>query len=318
MSRRKTAAGGGAPRTPLGTISKSSNIAPGALGSPGVPQSRDAAPPASPGWNLTNGGSTGLSDSLVSQHVTYIVDTLSREPTDEDVHRQLRSAIKARHENEVLRDHIENLKNAEIDQGLAASQRLKEMSHEYVSRVDGLARNVKAQQARAEAAEQEARTLAEVLRANGVEVPTPSALVSTPMAGPDADVSIADSGVSATPAAALFASPKVLDFDVRTVLGDINDKEHDDLRAPARRDDASFDFGAGAASFDTGSDGWPSVSDSGSDSLGSDTLRAGANEVVHSVTDVDIHEITPLAASNGGTGTTDTLFEALTSCTFHD
>lgn len=301
MSRRKTAAGGGAPRTPLGTISKSSNIAPGALGSPGVPQSRDAAPPASPGWNLTNGGSTGLSDSLVSQHVTYIVDTLSREPTDEDVHRQLRSAIKARHENEVLRDHIENLKNAEIDQGLAASQRLKEMSHEYVSRVDGLARNVKAQQARAEAAEQEARTLAEVLRANGVEVPTPSALVSTPMAGPDADVSIADSGVSATPAAALFASPKVLDFDVRTVLGDINDKEHDDLRAPARRDDASFDFGAGAASFDTGSDGWPSVSDSGSDSLGSDTLRAGANEVVHSVTDVDIHEITPLAASNGGT-----------------
>ena len=58
-------------------------------------------------------GSPGLSDSQVSEHVSYIADTLAREPTDEDVHRQLRSAIKARHENEVLRDHIENLKNSE-------------------------------------------------------------------------------------------------------------------------------------------------------------------------------------------------------------
>ena len=295
-SRRKTP--GGAPRTPLGTISKSSNIAPGALNSPGVPQtrsSRDSAP-SSPGFHLTR-GSPGLSDSQVSEHVSYIADTLAREPTDEDVHRQLRSAIKARHENEVLRDHIENLKNSEIDQGVAASERMKEMSSEYVSRVDGLTRDVKTEQARAEAAEQEARALAEVLRSNGVDVPTPAATsAATPVINPDdaadADVSIAGDGVSATPAAVLFVSPQSSDADLGQVLGDI----HDGART---QHDLSFDFGAGAVSSDTGSD-WPSVSDS-AESLGSDTLRAGANEVVHSMNDIDM-EITPLRGQNGGTG----------------
>ena len=235
MSRRKA---GGAPRTPLGTISASSNIAPGPLPSPGAPRSpRREAAPASPRW-ISTAVSPGLSDSLVSEHVSFIADTLAREPTDEDAHQQLRSAIKARHENEALRERLEHLKNSEIDQGLAASERMKEMSSEYVHRVDDLTREKDTARARAEAAEARARELQDVLRANGIDVPgEPEG--SADEETPDTDVSIGGGGVPATflPAAALFDSPAPADADLELALFPRDD------HAEA---EASFDFGGGA------------------------------------------------------------------------
>ena len=235
ISRRKA---GGAPRTPLGVISASSNIAPGALPSPGAPRSpRREAAPASPRW-ISTAGSPGLNDSLVSEHVSYIADTLAREPTDEDAHQQLRSAIQARHENEALRERLEHLKNSEIDQGLAASERMKEMSSEYVHRVDDLTREKDTARARAEAAEARARALQDVLRANGIDVPgEPEG--SADEETPDTDVSIGGGGVPATflPAAALFDSPAPADADLELALFPRDD------HAEA---EASFDFGGGA------------------------------------------------------------------------
>jgi hypothetical protein len=79
------------------------------------------------------------------------VDKLSKEPADEDLRRELRSALKARQENEALRDHIEHLKNGEVDMGLEASKRMSELSSEYMQQVDLLTREKEAVRARAEA-----------------------------------------------------------------------------------------------------------------------------------------------------------------------
>ena len=235
MSRSKA---GRAPRTPLGTISASSNTAPGALPSPGAPRSpRREAVPASPRW-ISTAGSPGLNDSLVSEHVSYIADTLAREPTDEDAHQQLRTAIKAHHENEALRERLEHLKNSEIDQGLAASERMKEMSSEYVRHVDNLTREKDTARARANAAEAHARALQDVLRANGIEVPGgPEASANDE--NPDPDVSIGDGGVPATflPSAALFDSPAAADADIELALFPRDDRGDANV---------SFDFGGGA------------------------------------------------------------------------
>ena len=235
MSRSKA---GRAPRTPLGTISASSNTAPGALPSPGAPRSpRREAVPASPRW-ISTAGSPGLNDSLVSEHVSYIADTLAREPTDEDAHQQLRTAIKAHHENEALRERLEHLKNSEIDQGLAASERMKEMSSEYVHHVDNLTREKDTARARANAAEAHARALQDVLRANGIEVPGgPEASANDE--NPDPDVSIGDGGVPATflPSAALFDSPAAADADIELALFPRDDRGDANV---------SFDFGGGA------------------------------------------------------------------------
>ena len=279
MSRRKA---DGAPRTPLGTISASSNVAPGALPSPGAPRSpRREAAPASPRW-ISTAGSPGLNDSLVAEHVSYIADTLAREPTDEDAHQQLRSAIKARHENEALRERLEHLKNSEIDQGLAASERMREMSSEYVHRVDHLTREKDTARARAEAAEARARELQDVLRANGIEVPKGPER-SGPLAGdeaPDQDVSIGDGGVSATfpPAAALFDSPSPAHADLELAM----------TRDGLGESDASFDFGGGAF-FASASDAAESEHSENADasiasSLDSDALRVGADEAALSAT----------------------------------
>ena len=240
MSRRKA---GGAPRTPLGTISASSNIAPGALPSPGAPRSpRREAAPASPRW-ISTAVSPGLNDSLVSEHVSFITDTLAREPTDEDAHQQLRSAIKARHENEALRERLEHLKNSEIDQGLAASERMREMSSEYVHRVDHLTREKDSARARADTAEARARVLQDVLRANGIEVPKgPETAAADSENRGDPDVSIGGGGVPATfpfavAAAALFASPSPADADLELALT-LDDRGE-------TKPDASADFGGG-------------------------------------------------------------------------
>ena len=281
MSRRKA---DGAPRTPLGTISASSNVAPGALPSPGAPRSpRREAAPASPRW-ISTAGSPGLNDSLVAEHVSYIADTLAREPTDEDAHQQLRSAIKARHENEALRERLEHLKNSEIDQGLAASERMREMSSEYVHRVDHLTREKDTARARAEAAEARARELQDVLRANGIEVPKGPERSGPPAddEAQDPDVSIGDGGVSATfpPAAALFDSPSPAHADLELAM------TRDGLGEP----DASFDFGGGAF-FASASDAAESEHSENADAsiaslLDSDALRVGADEAALSATDV--------------------------------
>jgi len=250
VSRRKTI---GAPRTPLGTISASANVAPGALPSPGAPRSPlRVATPASPG-RILNTGSPSLNDSSVSEHVNYNAETLAREPTDEDVDRQLRSAIDSRHENQALREHIENLKNSEIDQGLAASERVKEMSSEYANRVDHLTREKATELARAEAAEAESHALAEVLRANGRHIPTLSADAHDP------DVSIGGDGVSATPAADLFASPSPTDANLDFVFGDIGIGAGEIPRTHEVNDEeASFDFGGGSETSGPASD-WTKI-----------------------------------------------------------
>jgi hypothetical protein len=225
-----------------------------------------------------------LNDSLVAEHVSYIADTLAREPTDEDAHQQLRSAIKARHENEALRERLEHLKNSEIDQGLAASERMREMSSEYVHRVDHLTREKDTARARAEAAEARARELQDVLRANGIEVPKGPERSGPPAddEAPDPDVSIGDGGVSATfpPAAALFDSPSPAHADLELAM------TRDGLGEP----DASFDFGGGAF-FASASDAAESEHSENADasiasSLDSDALRVGADEAALSATDV--------------------------------
>jgi len=272
MSRRKA---GGAPRTPLGTISASSNIAPGPLPSPGAPRSpRREAAPASPRW-ISTAVSPGLSDSLVSEHVSFIADTLAREPTDEDAHQQLRSAIKARHENEALRERLEHLKNSEIDQGLAASERMREMSSEYVHRVDHLTREKDSARARADNAEARARALQDVLRANGIEVPKgPETAAADSENREDPDVSIGGGGVPATfpfppsPAAALFASPSPADADLELALT-LDDRGE-------TKPDASFDFGGGQSLASARADA--DASDASEVSLDSDALRVGAED----------------------------------------
>ena len=275
MSRRKA---GGAPRTPLGTISASSNIAPGALPSPGAPRSpRREAAPTSPRW-ISTAVSPGLNDSLVSEHVSFIADTLAREPTDEDAHQQLRSAIKARHENEALRERLEHLKNSEIDQGLAASERMREMSSEYVHRVDHLTREKDSARARADTAEARARVLQDVLRANGIEVPKgPETAAADSENRGDPDVSIGGDGVPATfpfppsPAAALFASPSPADADLELALT-LDDRGE-------TKPDASFDFGGGESLASARADADASAaSDASEVSLDSDALRVGAED----------------------------------------
>ena len=175
--------GGETPRTPLGNLASSPNVPPtpatdGALDSPYFASGENG----SPGWIL-NDGTPGLSDSAVSEHADHLVEALMREPTDEDVRQELLSALKARRENEALRDHIEHLKNGEVDQGLEASKRMAQMSAEYMARVDEITRERNASRARAVAAEEKARELAAYMRSSGFGTP----LAQRPEASTSAD-----------------------------------------------------------------------------------------------------------------------------------
>ena len=124
----------------------------------------------SPGWGLFQGGddTPGLSDSVVSEQADFLVEQIARGGiADDDLREELRSALKARRENTALRDHIERIKNEEVGMGLEASKRMAELSAEYMSQVDELKKEKEAARERAEAAEEEAKMLAEMMRANG-------------------------------------------------------------------------------------------------------------------------------------------------------
>lgn len=141
------------------------------------------------------------------------VERLSKEPADEELREELRSALKARRENEALRDHIEHLKNGEVDMGLEASKRMSELSSEYMQQVDKLTREKEAVQARAEAAEEEAKQLAAVMHAHGFATPLSAQgtkeIACNNILGDEAGAG--EEGITpstiANPAALLFASP---------------------------------------------------------------------------------------------------------------
>ena len=114
----------------------------------------------------------GLSDSVVSEQADFLVDQIARGGiADDELREELRSALKARRENTALRDHIEHLKNEEVGMGLEASKRMAELSTEYMSQVEALKKEKEDARARADAAEVEAKMLAEMMRANGFATP---------------------------------------------------------------------------------------------------------------------------------------------------
>ena len=211
----------GTPRTPLNVLSGSPNVVPPSTGGganallyspfPGGEISNGA----SPAWNVAD-RTPGLSDSLVSEQANFLVDAIANEPADEEIIRELKSALKARQENEALRDHIEHLKNGEIDMGLEASKRMTELSSEYMEQVDRLTKEKDAVRARAEAAEAEAKKLANMMRAHGFGTPLPSTSTRRPPT-PSARAAAAGAGATPTnvgvspgggdPAAWLFNSP---------------------------------------------------------------------------------------------------------------
>ena len=117
----------GTPRTPLNVLSGSPNVVPPSTGGganallyspfPGGEISNGA----SPAWNVAD-RTPGLSDSLVSEQANFLVDAIANEPADEEIIRELKSALKARQENEALRDHIEHLKKRRDRHGLGSVQ----------------------------------------------------------------------------------------------------------------------------------------------------------------------------------------------------
>ena len=303
--------GGETPRTPLGNLASSPNVPPTpatdvALDSPYFASGEDG----SPGWIL-NDGTPGLSDSVVSEHANHLVEALMREPTDEDVRQELLSALKARRENEALRDHIEHLKNGEVDQGLEASKRMAQMSAEYMARVDEITRERDASRARAEAAEEKARELAAYMRSSGFGTPLarrPDASTSADDDAPhenEGDISIGGDGVSASPSAAmetavpaanLFASP-VLVNDPLDCIGTPGPNGASGTCA-----DASFDFGGvdTAPSTATVFSGDRRGSDAASvGSMDEESLRTDASRVARSM---ETPEATSRMSNNGSTG----------------
>ena len=305
--------GGETPRTPLGNLASSPNVPPtpatdGALDSPYFASGESG----SPGWIL-NDGTPGLSDSAVSEHADHLVEALMREPTDEDVRQELLSALKARRENEALRDHIEHLKNGEVDQGLEASKRMAQMSAEYMARVDEITRERNASRARAVAAEEKARELAAYMRSSGFGTPLAQRPEASTSADDDAprvlenegDISIGGDGVSASlsatmetavPAANLFASP-VLVNDPLDCIGTPGPNADSGTCA-----DASFDFGGGdtAPSTATVFTGDRRGSDAASvESMDDESLRTDASRVARSI---ETPEATSRISNNGSTG----------------
>ena len=126
-------------------------------------------------------------DSVVSEQADFLVDQIARGGiADDDLREELRSALKARRENTALRDHIERIKNEEVGMGLEASKRMAELSAEYMSQVDELKKEKEAARERAEAAEEEAKMLAEMMRANGFATPPGAGLLERATAGANA------------------------------------------------------------------------------------------------------------------------------------
>ena len=153
----------------------------------------------------------GLSDSVVSEQADFLVDQIARGGiADDELREELRSALKARRENTALRDHIEHLKNEEVGMGLEASKRMAELSTEYMSQVEALKKEKEDARARADAAEVEAKMLAEMMRANGFATPPGAGLLERAMAGANASAATTSTPIAA-PAALAFASPVMYD-----------------------------------------------------------------------------------------------------------
>ena len=199
------------PRTPLTILASSPNVAHTPSSNPNTSFGSDRT--LSPGWGLFQGGddTPGLSDSVVSEQADFLVEQIARGGiADDDLREELRSALKARRENTALRDHIERIKNEEVGMGLEASKRMAELSAEYMSQVDELKKEKEAARERAEAAEEEAKMLAEMMRANGFATPPGAGLLERAMAGANASTATTSTPI-AGPAALAFASPVVYD-----------------------------------------------------------------------------------------------------------
>ncbi len=199
------------PRTPLTILASSPNVAHTPSSNPNTSFGSDRT--LSPGWGLFQGGddTPGLSDSVVSEQADFLVDQIARGGiADDDLREELRSALKARRENTALRDHIERIKNEEVGMGLEASKRMAELSAEYMSQVDKLKKEKETARERAEAAEEEAKMLAEMMRANGFATPPGAGLLERATAGANASTATTSTPI-AGPAALAFASPVVYD-----------------------------------------------------------------------------------------------------------
>ena len=94
--------------------------------------------------------------------------------------------------------------------GLEASKRMAELSAEYMSQVDKLKKEKETARERAEAAEEEAKMLAEMMRANGFATPPGAGLLERATAGANASTATTSTPI-AGPAALAFASPVVYD-----------------------------------------------------------------------------------------------------------
>lgn len=199
------------PRTPLTTLTSSPNVAHTPSSNPNTSFGSDRT--LSPGWGILGGGddTPGLSDSVVSEQADFLVDQIARGGiADDELREELRSALKARRENTALRDHIEHLKNEEVGMGLEASKRMAELSTEYMSQVEALKKEKEDARARADAAEVEAKMLAEMMRANGFATPPGAGLLERAMAGANASAATTSTPIAA-PAALAFASPVMYD-----------------------------------------------------------------------------------------------------------
>ena len=94
--------------------------------------------------------------------------------------------------------------------GLEASKRMAELSTEYMSQVEALKKEKEDARARADAAEVEAKMLAEMMRANGFATPPGAGLLERAMAGANASAATTSTPIAA-PAALAFASPVMYD-----------------------------------------------------------------------------------------------------------